>query len=233
MFVGVLYNTVVCFIITIVSLLVFKHLRAMRKEKPRIYSEGLDYFCLTLGLLWFFVGLRTFFVWLGYLGLDEFIFKWFSGPLTYFHIIPLFFYFGWSFFKDKRTISTSFGLLFTVLTIAVIFTFYQYGFTRGEVTYGGTDFTPNERTNKLFTYGIFLPLLVCMIVEFLKRVGEWRRTKDITQRQLFGFSVGFLIYALMGIFDALGIAQDWLILLVRIGVMLSPLTFYIFTTWSD
>ena len=69
-----------------------------------------------------------------------------------------------------------------------------------------------------------------MIIEFIRRLRNWRRTKDPTERQLFGFSLGLLIYAIMGIFDALGIVEGWLVLLVRIGVMFAPLTFYFFAS---
>lgn len=233
MSIGVLYNTFVCFISGFFSLLVFARLRALRKEKEKEYSKGLDYFPLLLGLLWFFVGLRTFFVWLNVLEIDDFIFRWFTGPLTYIHLIPLFYYFGWSFFSQRKTYRLVFEWAFSILVFLTLFGFFKFGFTQGEVGYAGTDPTPNDFSNNIFTYGIFFPIFICIIIEFVRRFRKWRKTKDKTERQLFGFSTGFLVYALMGIFDALGIAQGWFILLVRIGIMIAPLIFYLSATWED
>lgn len=231
MYIGILYNTFVCFIIGVTSLAVFLLLQKSREEKEKKYSQGLDYFSLLLGLLWLFVGIRTFFVWRNSLNLDTFIFKWFTGPLTYIHLIPLFYYFGWSFFKGKK-LRFFFNALFTLVTLLVVFTFFKYGFEPGEVTYWGTDPAPHKLTNKLFIYCLFLPALLFIIIEFIRRLRNWRRTKDLTERQLFGFTIGFLIYAITGILDALGGIQSWLILLIRIGVMLAPLTFYLSATFG-
>ena len=229
MSVGILYNTFVCLVIGITSLVVFFLLQETRKKRVKQYSQGLDYFSLLLGLLWIFVGLRNFFAWLNFLDLDVFVFRWFSGPLTYIHLIPLLYYFGWSFFKNKK-IRLLFNWISTLLVLFVVFTFFRYGFNPGELTSWGTDPEPNSLTNKLFIFSLFLPVFVFMIIEFIRRLRNWRRTGDAMERQLFGFSSGFLIYAITGIFDALGVIEGWLVLLVRIGIMFAPLTFYFFAT---
>lgn len=232
MSVGILYNTFVCFISGLFSLVVFFRLREVRKKKQKEFSEGIDYFTLLLGLLWLSVGVRTFFVWLGRLEMDRFIFKWLTGPLTYLHLIPLISYFTWSFFPKKKIIRLSLVGFFIVLTLIASWALFEFGFTPGEVYYAGTDHTPNEFSNNLFTFGIFFPLAIAILIEFVRRFKNWRATDDPAQRQLFGFSAGFLVYALMGIFDALGVAQDWMIVLVRIGIMVAPLTFYLSATWE-
>ena len=231
MSVGILYNTFVCLVIGITSLVVFSLLQKNRRERVKQYSQGLDYFTLLLGLLWIFVGLRNFFAWLDLLGLDMFVFRWFSGPLTYLHLIPLFSYFGWSFFKNDK-LRFFFNAVSTSVVLIVVYTFFAYGFSFGEMTSWGTDPEPNSLTNKLFLFCLFLPVFLLMIIEFIRRLKNWRRTKDPIERQLFGFSLGLLIYAIMGIFDALGVVQGWLVLLIRIGVMFAPLTFYFFATLS-
>jgi len=227
--VGILYNTFICLVIGITSLVVFFLLQETRKKRVKQYSQGLDYFSLLLGLLWIFVGLRNFFAWLNLIDLDMFVFRWFSGPLTYLHLIPLFYYFGWSFFKNKK-VRFLFNTLSTFMVLIVVLTFFVYGFSLGKMTSWGTDPEPNSLTNKLFIFCLFLPVFLLMIIEFIRRLRNWRRTKDPIERQLFGFSLGFLIYAIMGIFDALGIIEGWLVLLVRIGIMFAPLTFYFFTS---
>jgi len=232
MSIGVLYNTFVCFITGFFSLMVFSRLKEIRREKEKQYSEGLDYFALLLGLLWLFVGVRTFFVFLGRLDIDNLIFAWISGPLTYLHLLPLFFYFGWSFFPEKGTIRKLFVSLFSCIALAAVVTLFLYGFSEGTITYAGTDQTPNDLSNDIFTFGIFFPLFIFIISEFIRRFKKWRETKDATQRQLWGFSLGLLVYSAIGIFDALGIIQGWLVLLVRIGIMVAPLTFYLSATWE-
>lgn len=229
MSIGILYNTFVCLVIGIAGLVVFFLLQKNRKKMEKKYSQGLDYFSLLLGLLWIFVGLRNFFAWLNLPDLDIFVFRWFSGPLTYLHLIPLFYYFGWSFFRNTK-IRFLFNCISTLLVLFVVFTFFNYGFSPGELTSWGTDPEPNSLTNQLFIFSLFLPVFVFMVIEFIRRLRNWRRTRDVIERQLFGFSSGFLIYAVMGIFDALGIVQGWLVLLIRIGVMFAPLTFYFFAT---
>ena len=228
---GILYNTFICFFIGIISLIVFFLLQENRKERKVEYSEGLDYFSLFLGLLWLFVGLRTLFVWLNLLSLDVLTFQWISGPLTYLHLTPLFFYFGWSFFQGTKWRSL-FNGFFSVIILLVVFTFFMSGFEVGEVTYWGTDHTPNPLTNKLFSYFLFAPIFILMIVEFIRRLRNWMRSKDFKERQLLWFTVGFLIYAITGILDALGAVRGWLILLVRIGIMLAPLIFYLSATFG-
>lgn len=229
MYVGMLYNTFVCLVTGFTALVVFWLLQKIRREKKREYSEGLDYFSLLLGLIWILVGARIFFAWLNRPDLDAFVFQWFTGPLTYIHIIPLFYYFGWSFFRTKKS-QLLFGGFFTLMSLLTVFTLFRYGFTPGEVTYWGTDPIPNVLTNKLFTYGVFLPAFLFIITDFIRRLRNWRRTGDPVERQLFGFTFGLLIYALIGIFDALAIAQGWLMLLSRIGIMLAPLIFYLSAT---
>lgn len=231
MYVGMLYNTFVCLVSGITSLVVFLLLRKTRKKKKREYSEGLDYFVLLLGLLWVFVGLRIFFAWLDKPDLDLFVFRWFSGPLTYLHLIPLFYYFGWSLFKNKKIRLLS-NIFFTSVALLTVFTFFKYGLMPGEVTYWGTDPIPNPLTNKLFVYGLFLPTFLFIIIDFIRRLRAWRRTGDPTERQLFGFTFGLSIYALIGVFDALAAVQDWRLLLFRIGIMVAPLIFYLSATWE-
>jgi len=227
--VGILYNTFVCLVIGIASLVVFFLLQEARKKRVKQYSQGLDYFSLLLGFLWIFVGLRNFFAWLNLMTLDMFVFRWFSGPLTYLHLIPLFYYFGWSFFKNKK-VRFLFNTLSTAMVLIVVLTFFIYGFSFGKMTSWGTDPEPNSLTNKLFIFCLFLPVFLLMIIEFIRRLRNWKRTRDPMEKQLFGFNLGLLIYAIMGIFDALGIIEGWLVLLVRIGVMFAPLTFYFFAS---
>jgi len=231
--IGMLYNIFVCLVTALISFGVFFQLRRMRKEKEPGYSQALEYFVFALGALWFFVGMRTFFAWKGSFEMDELIFQWISGPLTYLHLVPLFFYFGWSFFEGKKKFRSAFSILFSMVVLYTVYMFFKYGFEYGEVTYWGTDPTPDPRTNRVFMIFLFFPAFVFIIIDAIRRFVKWRKTKDVYERQLFGFTIGFLIYAVSGVIDALGGAEGLFILVSRIGTMLSPLTFYIFASLRD
>ncbi len=230
--IGVLYNVLVCFITSITSFTVFFLLKKRRKEKDVKYSQGIDYFCLSLGLLWLFVSLRAFFIWSGYLNLDSQVFQWLSGPLTYLHLLPVFHYLGWNFFKGKKIYPFFVGV-FYLLTALTLFAFFNGEIIIGEVTYWGREIEPNALANKFFSYGIFVPAFLCILIDFFRRITRWKKTNILTEKQLFGFSFGLLLYCLFGVFDATGFAQGWVMLLLRIGIMLVPLLFYLSAIWES
>ncbi|MBD3207996.1 MAG: hypothetical protein GF370_00895 [Candidatus Nealsonbacteria bacterium] len=230
---GMLYNIFVCFITGLTGIVVFNLLRRTRKEKNKTYSEGIDYFCLLFGLVWILTGLGVLFVWLGHPELDVFVFKWFTSPLIYIHLLPVFYYFTWSLFRKKQKLRLFLNIVFTLIAVLTILSFWKYGFSRSEITYWGSTLVPNELTNNLFTFAIFIPALLFIIIELIRRFKRWKETGNSTERQLFGFNLGFLIYAITGFFDALASAQGWLMLLARIGSMLPPLIFYLFATLED
>ena len=230
--IGILYNTFVCLVSGFTSLIVFAFLRKRRKEEKVKYSESLDYFLLLLGLLWVLIAVRIFSTWLNNIGLELFLYKWFIAPLTYVHLLPGFYYFGWSFFRDKRKIHFLFNSFFTCTILLAVITAFKYGFTRPEVTYWGNNIISNPISNKIFTFGVFLPVVPCIIIEIFRRLKKWKRTRDYNERQLFGFSLGFLVYALAGFFEALIFTQGGAMLLARSGIMLASLTFYLSVVWG-
>ncbi len=230
---GALYNIFVCFVIGFTSIVVFFNLRNARKEKNVKYSANLDYFSLSLGVLWLLIGLRKLFTLVGLNYLNVFLFQWVSGPFNYIHLLPAFYYLGWSFFENRKKIHFLFNVFFTLMILLAVFAFLKYGFVEGEVGYWGSHHDPNEIANKLFIFTVFIPAFICIILNIIQTLKKWKETGDATKRQLFGFSIGFLIYAITGIIDSLGVFKGWLILLVRIGMMLAPITFYLFATWED
>lgn len=230
---GMLYHSFVCFVSGLVSLTVFWQLRKIRKKKEVRYHQALDYFALFLSLQWISLGIRIFFGWLDMPELDRLTFKWFTGPLAYFHLLPGFYYFGWSFFKNNKKIRLLFNGFFTCTTLLTVFTLYKYGFEVPELTYWGNNIIPNRTTNQIFTYAILLPVVPCIIIEFFRRLRNWRQTGNSIEKQLLGFSVGFMVYAITGTFDVLGSIQDWMILLSRSATMLAPLIFYFFATMEE
>lgn len=226
MYTGMLYNTIVCFIIGLANLIAFWLLRGIRKKQKVKYSEGIDYFVLLLGTLWILVGIRIFFAYLERPDLDMFMWNWFTGPMTYLHLIPLFIYFGWSFFGNSK-VRILFGGFFTLVILFTVFTLFRYGSTPGEVTFFGTKPVANDLTHKIFTFGIFFPIITCMIIDFIKRLRDWIKNKGSLEKQLFGFSSAALLYGLIAVFDGLALVKGWALFLVRIGIMVSALIFYL------
>ncbi|MBD3208074.1 MAG: hypothetical protein GF370_01290 [Candidatus Nealsonbacteria bacterium] len=230
--IGILYNIFVCLTCGIASISVFVTIQRKRKEEDVTYSSGLDYFLLMFGLLWFMIGLRSFFIWINKLEWNLLMFKWVSGPLVYIHLLPGFVYFGWSFFPEKDRIRKLFIGFFAIVCLTAVFAFFQYGFIEGNLTYWGAKHKPNDVANKIFIFGIFLPAFSLILADLVRRYRAWRKNRGTNERRLLGFSFGFLIYAIMGVFDALGRAGGWLMVLSRMGITTAPLIFYFFTTWE-
>ncbi len=233
MYIGTLYNVLVCFIAGLSGILVFFKLQALREEEEQRYSRGLDYFLLSFGVLWILVGVRNFFFWAGYGALDTLIWKWIVGPLTYLHLLPLFYFYGWSFFDRHRALYVLFVGTFTVITFFTVGVFFAYGFELSEMTYWGTKYDANPLTHSIFTYGIFIPALFCVFFDVLRRFKAWKEKKFFANKRLFAFNIGLLIYALVAVFDGLAIARGETLLLVRIGIMVSALIIYFFATGTE
>ena len=233
MYTGEAYNVFLCFVISLTSLIVFFNLRKIRKNRKVEYSEGLDYFTLSLGLLWGIIGIRKIFNLFDRPDLNIFLFQWVSGPLNYIHLLPAFNYLGWNFFKEKKKIRLLFNGFFALMIFLTVLAFFKYEIITGELGYWGSHHEANKAVGRLFIFTIFLPALICILIEFVKWFRKWRQTGNPTDRQLLGFSIGFLIYAITGAIDTLGIFKGWAVLLVRVGMMLAPLTFYLSAAWED
>lgn len=231
--IGIIYNSFVCFVIGLLGFAVFYLSRKKRKAKKINYGEGLDYFFLFLGIVWILSGIGTFFNWLGRPEIGRLMFKWFLGGFIYVHLVPAFYYFGWSFFEERKTIQKIFNLVFTAVSFAAVFTLAKYGFTQPEMTYWGADVVPNKSANNIFTFGLFLPGFIAIIIELVKRYKKLREKDGLRQKQLFGFALGFFIYAIGGVFDGLGSIRAWMILLARSIIMISLIVFYFSCTLDE
>ncbi len=232
MHISMLYNVFVCFVAGFSGLLVFKKVLEMRYKSEQGYNKGIDYFLLSFGILWILVGVRIFLVWLGYPHLDRAVWHFVVGPLTYFHILPLFYYFGFLFFQ-KDTYRIAFVSIFGFITLFAVLALFLYGFELAETTYWGTKYDANEVTHRIFTFGIFVPALFCIFFEFFRRFKAWKKDKKFIDKQLLGINAALLIYALVAVFDGLAIASGWTLLLVRVGIMVSALIIYFFITEED
>lgn len=227
-----LYNIFVCLVAGFSGIFVFIKINSIRKEREVFYSRGVDYFLLSFGVLWILVATRILFVWLGYPHLDKLMWHYVVGPLTYIHILPLFYFYG-SLFFNKAHYRSIFGGLFSIVTLFAVISLFIFGFELAEITYWGTKYNANDLTHKIFTFGMFVPALICVIFELCRRFIIYRRGSKFSDKQLLGINVALLIYALVAVFDGLAIASGWNLLLVRIGIMVSALIIYFFITEEE
>jgi len=225
MTVGILYNIFVCSITGMVGLVVFAQLQGIRKRKGAEYSQGIDYFLLLLGILWVFVGIRLILAGTGMIELELFVYKWIVGPLTYFHLLPAFYYFGSVFFKEKK-FRDLFISFFVLTTLLAVFFLFRDGFFRPQPTYWGNNIKPNKLSNIIFNVTIFLPAIPFIVFEIFRRIKEVKKRKEA--RQLLGFAFSFLVYAAAGFFEAIVFTQGPLMLLARTGIMVSLFCFSTF-----
>jgi len=230
--VGILYSTFVCVVAGITGVIVFFLIRRERKKRKVEYSRNLDYFCLLSGLTWFFVGARSLFTWLNMPEVEIFIYRWFIGPLTFIHLIPAFYYVAWSFFEDKKII-IFFRTVFVLFALLGIIFLFKDGFVMPEPDYWGNSISMKETSENVLIYALFIPGFLFIIIEFIRRLRRWLKTKNPKERQLFGFALGLFIYAITATIDALAMALGWLMVLARTGVMLSSLTIYFFAIWDQ
>ena len=232
MYQGMLYTTFIDYIGGFTALIVAWQLQKIRKSKKREYLKYLSYFFFLYGILRVMAGTRILFVWYGRRDIENIIWKWVTGPLTYIHILPGFYYYTFLFFKSKTRRRWIRGI-FTIIVIITISSLYIYGYSLGKITYWGSKPVINPITNYLFLFAMFIPAISYSFADFFKRIIRWRRTKEFMEKRLFGFDLGLLIYAASGAADALGIVRNWPLLLVRSGIMASALVVYLFAVWEE
>ncbi|MBD3207842.1 MAG: hypothetical protein GF370_00080 [Candidatus Nealsonbacteria bacterium] len=230
--VGILYSTFVCVVAGITGVIVFFLIQRERKKREIEYSQNLDYFCFLSGLTWFFVGARSLFTWLNMPEVEIFIYQWLIGPLTFIHLIPAFYYVAWSFFEDRKVI-IFFRTIFVLIALMGIVFLFKDGFVMPEPDYWGNSISMKETSENILIYALFIPGFLFIIIELIRRLRRWVKTKNPKERQLFGFALGLFIYAITATIDALAMALGWLMVLARTGVMFSSLTIYFFAIWDQ
>lgn len=225
-YIGILYSVFVCLTAGIVSLLVFHALVKKKREIKESYHLGLIYFCLMLGLLWISVGLGALFTYLGKVELRMIVHNILIGPLTYLHVLPIFYYFGWSFFPRNSKMKFLFDVVGTILVLTALFSHFKYGSERLELGYWGDNMVPHKITSQIFTFGVCLPAFLSIIVELIKRYRRWQKDKSLINKKLFGLSLGLLSYAVTGVLESQVFTEGWPLVMARVGVMIAPLILY-------
>jgi hypothetical protein len=229
MYIGMLYNVFISLVSGSSGIIVFILLQRLRRKEKREYSQMLDYAILAFGLIWFFTALRHFFIWFNMLESDMFVSTWFVYPLSYIHLLLFFFYLTWSLFKNKGT-RLVFNVIYVLITITTVLTFYIYENIPGEITYWGTEPTINIVSNNLLMYGMFPPVFIFILIDFFRRLKNWMRTKNLVDRQMLGIQGSIMVYAIISLFDGLSILSGWTLILVRIGIMMCIFSLYLFAT---
>lgn len=228
---GILYSVFVCLTTGLTSVGVF-YLLSQKKEEEKVHP-AISYFCLLLGLLWISVGLGALFTFLDRIDLRLAVHNFLIGPLTYLHVLPTFYYFGWSFFSKRKKVRLGFYFISTILVLASLFSHFIYEPERIELGYWGDNIVPHPITSNLFTFAVCLPAFVAIFIELIKRYREWQEEKTMINKRNFGFSLGFLAYAVTGVLESQVFTQGWPLLLARIGVMIAPLVFFFFSSLEE
>jgi len=200
--------------------------RKRKREENTYYHRSLRWFFFMFAMIWISTPVTGFYKWMEKPEVGGMLYTFIGGPFTYLHLVPAFYYFGWSFFPDKKLIRYLFIGIFTLISISALLAFWVYGFERPEIGFWGANQIPNKLASNILTFGLSLPGFLCILAELIKRYRKWKKTKDLQEKRLFGYAVGFLIYAVGGIFDALG-SQDWIPLFSRGVLLISLLIFYI------
>ncbi|MBD3208245.1 MAG: hypothetical protein GF370_02215 [Candidatus Nealsonbacteria bacterium] len=230
--IGILYNAFVSLVIGVTGVGIFGSLRRKRQKKEIAYNEGLDYFCLLSGLVWLISSIGIFYNWLDRPEVGVTLYRWITGPLTYLHLLPAFQYLGWSFFKKSQKLRWLFNGFFSLMSVAAVIALELYGFSQPEMGYWGANVVPNKLANNIFTFGLFLPGAIFILIELIRKITSWMKDQGLKEKKLLGFAFGFFLYAAGGIFAGLG-AQAWIVLLARISIMTALLVFYFSTTLDN
>ncbi len=238
---GVLFNIFACLVAGISGLMVFSRISKLRRSPvPTDYGRGLDYFLLAFGVLWLLVALRLTFFWFSeglgwefFASWDQFIWGWIVGPLTYIHVLPLFFFFAWSFFGYQSHWYRIFVSIFAFTTLVTVVSLFIWEFELQEASNWGSKYDAHIYTHLLFTVTMYLPVVVCIVIDLIRRYKRWARNGSLTELQLAGFNGGILFFAAIAVSDGLALAEGPFMIPVRMGIMVSALIIYYFATLQE
>ena len=222
--IAMLYHVFLCWVVTLMALLVARHINSL---------EGIDFadkayalFWALMALLWLFAGLRQLAHFFGYSQVDRQLF-YLVNVFTAAHVIPAGYFVSMRAFKRRRiavlitSTIAAFCLIFLVLLLydGIQTTLYSPWATEHEIS---------SRSFRMFlvTYVMFIMLLV---YDLLKRLFRYLLRGTASKRAAVA-SGALLLYSSAGIFDVQGVLVDHMLLIQRAVYMLS--VFAAFTAYS-
>jgi hypothetical protein len=209
---GLLINSIIGFGVFVISFLTSFFLIRRKKKGAENVTIGYSLFWLSVGFLYFFVGLRTLSAYFSNFELDKIFFfvdNAFGGLMAPF-IIYLFLYFWTE--NHKRSISG--GSIFLIIWIVWVFVNLKGGVRGPQISYWQSEWIPKSTTAKIINgIGLFIP-------GFLSAIGigilSLRLKTKISRFRALSTSLSIIIIAIVVLLDywgAVGIPGRFLILL--------------------
>jgi hypothetical protein len=176
--------------------------------------------------MWLIIGLRTFFVWLGLIWLDKPLF-YVANLFMIAQVVALGVYF-YLLVIERPTLRKLVIPVYTALGVAYLLLFLRGEPTGGVVTYWGTEWSPCKSANTLFLLVIFPSALVGVLLVLVKKIVSSIKERKMKDAPILFSSLSILLYGVLGaLSDAVGVAQGWRLLAVRIGLMGACLIGYV------
>jgi len=209
---GLLINSIIGFGVFIISFLTSFFLVRRRKKGAENVTIGYSLFWLSVGFLYFFVGLRILSAYFSNFELDKIFFfvdNAFGGLMAPF-IIYLFLYF-WT--ENQKT-SIFGGSVFLIIWIVWIFVNIKGGVSGPHISYWQSEWIPNSITAKIINgIGLFIPGLISAIGIGILSL---RLKTKIAKFRALSTSISIITIAIVVLLDywgAVGIPGRFLILL--------------------
>lgn len=216
---GLLINSVIGFGVFIVSFLTSYFLMSRRKKGVEYITLGFSLFWLCIGLLYFFVGLRTLFAYFLKPEMDRLFFyidNGFGGLIA-----PLIIYLFLYFWTENTRKSITVGFIFLLIWIIWMFLNVKGGVSGPHISYWQSEWTPMNKTAKLVNgIGLFIPGLLSAIGIGILSLGL--KTKIARFRAL-TTSISIIIIAIVILLDywgTVGIPGRILILLASFTALI-------------
>ncbi len=216
---GLLINSIIGFGVFVVSLLTSFFLLSRKKKGAEYVTFGYSLFWLCIGLLYFFVGLRTLFAYLSNPEMDRiffFIDNAFGGLMAPL-IIPLFLYFWTE--NTKKSIAG--GSAFLLIWIVWMYLNVTGGVSGPHISYWQSEWTPNSHIAKIVNgVGLFIP-------GFLSAIGigilSFRLKAKVARFRALTTSISIIIIAIVVLLDywgTVGMPGRFLILLASFTALI-------------
>lgn len=200
MYTGLLINSLIGLGVFIISFLTYFFLLSRKKKGAEYVTIGYSLFWLSVGFLYLFVGIRTFFAYLSMPQMDKIFFfvdNAFGGLMAPF-IIYLFLYF----LSENSKTSILGGLIFLLIWIIWMIFNVKGGVSGPQITYWHSEWIPFSNTAKMIVgIGLFMPGILSAIgIAFL----SLKLKTKIAKFRAFSTSVSIILIAIIVFLDYLG-----------------------------
>lgn len=229
MFTGMLYNAFVCLSIFVAAVFTFYKLKTAYPED--IVVRMFSYFWLSVGIMWFFSGLRTIFAWWGLENYDRAVFY----IVTLFMLLQIMFLSAYVLFvRISSPIARKTIVAYFVLSgLLYLFLFFKNGITMSAKTYWGTEWEPCGICNQVFRNLLFIPVVVVMAVNLVHGLLTPLIKRSGFNWKLIISHIAIIIYSAVGYIDARGEVTGWKLLVIRIFLLISCLLTYLCYTGRE